>query len=40
MLNENGILEDDHKGGCVLYKRRHFVEAVLNWEDVDVLEKV
>jgi MoaA/NifB/PqqE/SkfB family radical SAM enzyme len=32
MLNENGLLRDEHRGGCILHQRKHFVEAVLNYE--------
>nr|WP_081794711.1 radical SAM protein [[Eubacterium] cellulosolvens] len=32
MLNQNGLLRDEHEGGCVLHQRKHFVEAVLNYE--------
>ena len=28
-LQNGGVLMDDHKGGCVLYEKRHQVEALL-----------
>ena len=29
-LQNGGLLEDDHAGGCVLYEKRAQVEALLN----------
>lgn len=29
-LKDGGLLEDDHKGGCVLYEKRELVETLLN----------
>ncbi len=29
VLNEDGVLLDDHKGGCILYEKRDQVEAIL-----------
>ena len=28
-LQKEGVLMDDHDGGCVLYEKRHEVEAIL-----------
>ena len=28
-LQKEGVLLDDHDGGCVLYEKRHEVEALL-----------
>ncbi len=29
-LQDGGVLLDDHKGGCVLYEKRHQVQALIN----------
>ncbi len=29
-LQDGGLLNDDHEGGCVLYEKREWVEALLN----------